>query len=88
MPGSRLRSASERGVLRRGGGQPDLFADLSGFALKVAEKVAREITILRVEVFLGVFIGAVTFTGSVIAYGKLAGQGRHQGHASCRAGTC
>jgi NAD(P) transhydrogenase subunit beta len=55
-------------------GQPDLFADFSGFALKVAEKVAREITILRVEVFLGVFIGAVTFTGSVIAYGKLAGK--------------
>jgi H+-translocating NAD(P) transhydrogenase subunit beta len=55
-------------------GQPDLFADVQGFALKVAEKFAREITILRVEVFLGVFIGAVTFTGSVIAYGKLAGK--------------
>jgi H+-translocating NAD(P) transhydrogenase subunit beta len=55
-------------------GQPDLFADVQGFALKVAEKFQREITILRVEVFLGVFIGAVTFTGSVIAYGKLAGK--------------
>jgi H+-translocating NAD(P) transhydrogenase subunit beta len=33
-----------------------------------------EITILRVETFLGIFIGAVTFTGSVIAYGKLAGK--------------
>ncbi|MEL7215977.1 MAG: NAD(P)(+) transhydrogenase (Re/Si-specific) subunit beta, partial [Pseudomonadota bacterium] len=33
-----------------------------------------EINILRVELFLGVFIGAVTFTGSVIAYGKLAGR--------------
>jgi NAD/NADP transhydrogenase beta subunit len=28
----------------------------------------------EVEVFLGVFIGAVTFTGSIIAYGKLAGK--------------
>ncbi len=27
-----------------------------------------------VEVFLGVFIGAITFTGSIIAYGKLAGK--------------
>jgi NAD(P) transhydrogenase subunit beta len=55
-------------------GQPTLFADLQGFALKVAAKVGVEITILRVETFLGVFIGAVTFTGSVIAYGKLAGK--------------
>ena len=54
--------------------QPTLFADWHGFALKVAEKVGVEITILRVETFLGIFIGAVTFTGSVIAYGKLAGK--------------
>ena len=55
-------------------GQPDLFADLSGFALKVADKIGIEISILRVETFLGVFIGAVTFTGSVVAFGKLAGR--------------
>jgi len=33
-----------------------------------AERIIHE-----VEIFLGVFIGAVTFTGSIIAYGKLAG---------------
>jgi NAD(P) transhydrogenase subunit beta len=29
---------------------------------------------MRVEVFLGILIGAVTFTGSIVAYGKLSGQ--------------
>jgi len=32
-----------------------------------------EATIHRVETFIGIFVGAVTFTGSVIAYGKLQG---------------
>jgi len=45
-----------------------------GFAALLAKKDSVEIAILRVEVFLGIFIGAVTFTGSVIAYGKLAGK--------------
>jgi H+-translocating NAD(P) transhydrogenase subunit beta len=49
-------------------------AALTGFAATVAHKTGVEITILRVETFLGIFIGAVTFTGSVIAYGKLAGK--------------
>jgi H+-translocating NAD(P) transhydrogenase subunit beta len=47
---------------------------LAGFAAILAHKTPVEVAILRVEVFLGVFIGAVTFTGSIIAFGKLAGK--------------
>ena len=49
-------------------------AALTGFGAVLAHKSPVELSILRVELFLGVFIGAVTFTGSVIAYGKLAGK--------------
>jgi H+-translocating NAD(P) transhydrogenase subunit beta len=47
-------------------------ATLDGFAAVVAHKTGVEVSILRVETFLGIFIGAVTFTGSIIAFCKLA----------------
>ncbi|MBR9843079.1 MAG: NAD(P)(+) transhydrogenase (Re/Si-specific) subunit beta [Rhodobacteraceae bacterium] len=47
---------------------------LEGFAALLAHKSPVEVSILKVELALGIWIGAVTFTGSIIAYGKLAGK--------------
>ena len=47
---------------------------LEGFSALLSKKSDVEISILRVESSLGIWIGAVTFMGSIIAYGKLAGK--------------
>jgi NAD(P) transhydrogenase subunit beta len=52
-----------------------LAAVLVGFATYLGAEsfTGVEATIHLIEIFLGVFVGMVTFTGSVVAYGKLRG---------------
>jgi NAD(P) transhydrogenase subunit beta len=54
-----------------------LAACLVGFASYVDTSVAytgAEKTIHEVEIYIGIFIGAITFSGSIVAFGKLSGK--------------
>ena len=50
-----------------------VFIGLNSYMDPPAGLMGAELIIHEVEIFVGVFIGAITFTGSVIAYGKLSG---------------
>ena len=56
-----------------------LAAMLVGFATFIDPEAAKEFTgaaksIHEVEIYIGILIGAVTFSGSIIAFGKLSGR--------------
>ncbi|TBW52936.1 Re/Si-specific NAD(P)(+) transhydrogenase subunit beta [Marinobacter halodurans] len=51
-----------------------VLVGFAGFVEPLVETHGAEHTIKLVEVFVGIFIGAVTFTGSLIACGKLDGR--------------
>ena len=55
-----------------------LAACLVGFASYIDTSIvfptAAEKTIHEVEIYIGIFIGAITFSGSLIAFGKLSGK--------------
>ncbi|HEX4936906.1 MAG TPA: NAD(P)(+) transhydrogenase (Re/Si-specific) subunit beta [Gemmatimonadaceae bacterium] len=54
-------------------GAAAVLVGVSGYLAPLAVLEGAEKTVHAVETFLGVFIGALTFTGSVIAWGKLQG---------------
>ncbi|WP_300668477.1 Re/Si-specific NAD(P)(+) transhydrogenase subunit beta [Desulfoluna sp.] len=54
-------------------GMAAVLVGITGYLDPEMHYVGVEKTIHEVEIFIGVFIGALTFTGSVVAFGKLRG---------------
>ncbi|BES72930.1 Re/Si-specific NAD(P)(+) transhydrogenase subunit beta [Marinobacter nanhaiticus D15-8W] len=55
-------------------GMAAVLVGFAGYVEPLVETTAAEHTIKLVEVFIGIFVGAVTFTGSLVACGKLDGR--------------
>ena len=66
-------------IISKGGRAPHLAAVLVGYAnFMDPERLQHfadvELTIHDVETYIGILIGAITLSGSIIAFGKLSGK--------------